>query len=280
MAFDKAPSLWTRFVRANFSPAFLYPLKGIWYYATHPYLRPLLKSRLIPLTVLSSSILVLLFLTAYLPLVGFLALFHFKGSAWVNATFSILIVGMLLIQMLFEALFVDSTQVDIFDAVMIAEGYEHLVKNCRPVADDIDETDPLKRMGPREKGATFAPFSFRQVIELVLCLPLNFIPFVGVPLFLLATGYRAGPLLNWRYFDLKQFNKRERNQFIKTKRRRFEYMWYGTVYLALQLIPVFSMLFLLTGAAGSALWSVHVEQESTRDSVDEEDLPPAYADSV
>ena len=71
----------------------------------------------------------------------------------------------------------------VFDSVMIAEGYEHLVRNRRPVADDIDESDPVKRLGKREKGATFAPFSFRQIIELIILLPLNFVPFVGVPLF-------------------------------------------------------------------------------------------------
>ncbi|TKA66701.1 hypothetical protein B0A55_07969 [Friedmanniomyces simplex] len=279
MAQNKAPSTLKRFAKANFSPAFLYPLKGIWYFATHRYLHPLLRSRLLPLTLLSTCILAILFLTAYLPLVAFLALFHYSGSAWVNGTFFILGIGTLLTSMLFEALFVDGTQVDIFDAVMVAEGYEHLVKDRRPVADNIDESDPVKRIGPREKGATFAPFSFRQIIELILLLPLNFVPFAGVPLFLLLTGYRAGPLLNWRYFQLKGFDKKRRNLYIKTKKRRFEYLWFGTVYMVLQLIPVLSMLFLLTSAAGSALWSVHVEQESAQ-TTEEEGMLPEYTDDA
>nr|POE48104.1 hypothetical protein CFP56_01432 [Quercus suber]POE48110.1 hypothetical protein CFP56_01438 [Quercus suber] len=165
---------------------------------------------------------------------------------------------------------------------MVAEGYEHLVRNRRVVGDDIDEADPVKRLGTREKGATFAPFSVRQIVEFIILLPLNFIPFAGVPLFLLLTGYRAGPLLNWRYFAVKQFTKKERNQFIKTKKRRFEYMWFGTIYMILQLIPVLSMFFLLTSATGSALWSVHIEQEDLPDpAIDDqadEDLPPAYTD--
>ena len=199
-----------------------------------------------------------------------------------NATFFVLGIGTLLISILFEAMFVDNTQVDIFDAVMIAEGYEHLVRNRRPVSEDIDESDPVKRLGAREKGATFAPFSFRQIIEFAIFLPLNFIPFVGVPLFLLATGYRAGPLLNWRYFALKGFNEKDRKEFIKKKQRRWEYMWFGSIYMLLQLIPVLSLLFLLTSAAGSALWSVHIERESN-DSLlpereDDEELPPEYTD--
>ena len=222
------------FVKANFSPAFIYPLKGIWYFATHRYLYPLAKARLLPLTVLSIGVLALLFLTAYLPIVAFLAIFHInKGSAWVNGTFFILGIGTLLISIVFEAMFVDNTQVDIFDAVMIGEGYEHLVRRRRPVSEDIDESDPVKRLGTREKGAKFAPFSFRQILEFALLLPLNFIPFVGVPLFLLGTGYRAGPLLNWRYYALKGFSKKERKEFIKTKQRRWEYMWFGSVYVSL-----------------------------------------------
>ncbi|EME81027.1 uncharacterized protein MYCFIDRAFT_155259 [Pseudocercospora fijiensis CIRAD86] len=271
-----------QFVRANFSPAFLYPLKGMWYFATHRYLHPLLKGRLIPLSLLSGCILAILFVTAYLPVVAFLAIFHYKGSAWVNGTFFILGIGALVIQLLFEGLLADHTQVDIFDAVVVAEGYEHLVKNRRTVSDNIDESDPYKRLGPRDKGAQFAPFSIRQIVELVILLPLNFVPFAGVPLFLLLTGYRAGPLMNWRYFQIKQFRRKDRKQFIKTKQRRFEYMWFGTVHMILQLVPVLAMLFLLTTACGSALWSVHVEQQ-LQDSQEEqeptaEDDPPAYTD--
>ena len=212
----------------------------------------------------------------YLPLVAFLAIFHYEGSAWVNATFLILEIGSLLITILFEALFVDRTQVDIFDAVMVAEGYGHLVKNRRPVTEGIEEVDPVKRLGVREKGAIFAPFSFRQVFEFIVLLPLNFVPFAGVPLFLLATGYRAGPLVNRRYFALKGFTKKERKDFIKTKKRRWEYTWFGTFYMLLQLIPILSMFFLLTSAAGSALWSVHIEQAEQRDNLpnEEDELLP------
>lgn len=169
-------------------------------------------------------------------------IFHCKSSSRSRSSFADnswqLGVGSLLIQVLFEAIFVDHTQVDIFDAVLVAEGYEGLVKKRRPISEDIDEADPYKRLGPRDKGAQYAPFSFRQIFEFVLFLPLNFVPFVGVPLFLLLTGYRAGPLLNWRYFALKEFTKKQRNQYIKSRKRRWEYMWFGTTYMILQLIPV------------------------------------------
>lgn len=267
------------FVNANFSPAFFFPVKGVYYFATHRYLHPLARSRLVPLALLSACVLVLLFLTAYLPIVAVMEVFHRSGSAWVNGTVFILGVGTLIITVLFEALFVDHTQVDIFDAVMIAEGYENLVRNRRTVSEDIDECDPLKRLGPREKGAEFAPFSIRQIVEFVVLLPLNFVPFAGVPLFLLATGYRAGPLLHRRYFVLKGMSRKERNSFIKVKAHRWQFMWFGTIYMILQLVPILSLVFLLTSAAGSALWSVRLEREQTAGHAPEdEDLPPEYTD--
>lgn len=246
---------------------------------THRYLWPLLRGRLLPLTVLATCVLAILFLVAYVPIVIFLKAFHYQGSAWVNGTFFVLEIGSLIVALFFEALLVDHIQVDIFDAVMVAEGYEHLVKSRRLVSDDIDESDPVKRLGPREKGATFAPFSVRQILEIIIFLPLTFVPFAGVPLFIGLTGYRAGPLLNWRYFQLQDWSKKQRNQYIKTKKRTWEYMWFGIVHIILQLIPILGLFFLLTTAAGSALWSVHVEQEQTLLLEEQDDLgPEGYMD--
>lgn len=122
----------------------------------------------------------------------------------------------------------DETQVDVFDAVLVAKGHEGLVARSRPVAPvAIDETGadstPLRRLGKPMKSAIFAPFSLRQIIELALLLPINFIPWAGVPLFLIGTGYRAGPLLMWRYYSLHEMSRKERNVFIR--RRRWSYAW-------------------------------------------------------
>ena len=64
---------------------------------------------------------------------------------------------------------------------------------------------------------------------------------------------------------------------------------FGTIALLLQLIPVLSMFFLLTTAAGSALWVVKLEEQKrivsdlgvgdrTGRTIDEEAPPPAYTD--
>jgi len=257
----------------------LYPIKGFIHFIRHRHLWPLLSARLLPLTILSLGITTLLFLTLYLPQVALLAIFHRTGSAWVNGTFLVLEEATLIIAVFFEAFLIDHTQVDIFDSVVVGKGHADLVKTVRTV--DEDAANSIQALGTREKGAEFSPFSFRQIVEFVILLPLNFIPYAGVPLFLLLTGYRAGPLLMWRYFKLKGMDKRTRNVFIRQKGRRWEFMWFGTAHLMLQLVPVASLLFLLTTAAGSALWAADMEDRAKRQShpnLDSSDEPPPYTD--
>ena len=170
----------------------------------------------------------------------------------------------MVVAILFEAFFVDETQVDIFDAILVAEGYEDMVKEGRPVAPErgIDGTvlDPVMRLGRPSTPACFSPFSFRQIVEYVILLPVNFIPWVGSVVFLFLTGYRAGPLMSWRYFQLRGFTREERKKFIKE--RRWQYAWFGTTAMLLQLVPVLNMLFLLTSAAGSSLLAVRIETQT------------------
>ncbi len=140
-----------------------------------------------------------------------------------------------------------------------------------------DATDPAKELGKPTTTAIYSPFSLRQIIEFVVFLPLNFIPVAGTPMFLLITGYRAGPLHHWRYFKLLDFTKKERNTYIGY--RKLRYTLFGVVALILQLVPVLSMLFLLTTAAGSALWVVELEEKRrSLSSPDDLESTPHYED--
>lgn len=184
-----------------------------------------------------------------------LHIFH-GPAAWVNAAVLVLGEGQVIIALLFEAFLVDETLVDIFDSVLINEGLQDLVGQARTLYTDAG--DPAKMLGKPTKSAVYSPFSLRQIVEFIVFLPINFIPFVGVPIFLIITGYRAGPFHHWRYFKLLGLSRKERKQYIQ--RRKMKYTWFGTVALMLQLVPVLSMFFLLTSAAGSALWVAKMEK--------------------
>jgi hypothetical protein len=202
-------------------------VQGIYYFISHPFLYPLLRARLLPATLLSLFILINLFVWTYLPQVLFLSIWQGR-SAWFNATVLVLGEGAAVTALLFEAFFVDEAQVDVFDTVLVAKGHDVLVSVSRPVApaaieDGEPYSDPLKRLGKPVRTAIFAPFSLRQIVELVVLLPANFIPWIGVPIFLIGTGYRAGPLLMWRYYTLREMSRKERKAFIR--QRRWSYAW-------------------------------------------------------
>ncbi|CAO1602936.1 hypothetical protein XANCAGTX0491_006532 [Xanthoria calcicola] len=237
--------------------SWLYPLKGIIYFARHPFLYPLLRARLLPCILLSAFVLTNLFLWTYLPQVAFLAIFHGRHLAFLNATFLVLGEAAAITAFLFECFFADETLVDVFDATLINEGCSHLVATSRMV--DPTAGDPVKQLGKPMASAIYSPFSLRQIIEFIVFLPLNFIPVAGAPLFLVMTGYRAGPLHHHRYLHLLGFTKQQRNIYLN--RRKLRYTWFGMTALILQLVPVLSMLFLLTTASGSALWASRLEKK-------------------
>ncbi|KAH6677312.1 hypothetical protein B0J14DRAFT_535757 [Halenospora varia] len=243
-------------IRNVVSSSWLYPFKGIYYFLAHREFYPLFGRRLIPLTITSIVILTLLFIFTYLPQAAFLLIFH-GPTAWVSAVFLVLGEGQVAIALLFEAFMVDETLVDVFDATLIREGLESLVSPSRILHQDAPTA--VKSLGKPTSSAIYSPFSFRQILEFILFLPLNLIPVVGTPFFLVITGARAGPFHHYRWFQLRGLTKKEKKNEIR--RRKWKYTWFGTVALLLQLVPVLSMFFLLTTACGSALWVVKLEEQ-------------------
>jgi hypothetical protein len=91
-----------------------YPLQGIYYFLRHPAFYPLFLGRLLPLSIISILVYLILFLFTFLPQYAFLAIFHGRG-AWLNAVVLVLGEGLVIIQGLFEGFFVDECRVDVFD---------------------------------------------------------------------------------------------------------------------------------------------------------------------
>lgn len=91
-----------------------YPIRGIWYFLRNPEFWPLFMGRLLPLSLISLLVYLILFTFAFLPQYAFLAIFQGWG-AWVNAVVLVLGEGLVIIQGLFEGFFVDECRVDVFD---------------------------------------------------------------------------------------------------------------------------------------------------------------------
>ena len=70
-------------------------------------------------------------------------------------------------------------------------------------------------------------------------------------------------------------HKKDRD--VWTERSKWKYTKFGAVALALQYVPVLSMLFLLTTATGAALWAADLEKER-RAAVKRAMAPPSYVE--
>ncbi|KAJ7642225.1 hypothetical protein FB45DRAFT_988379 [Roridomyces roridus] len=251
---DELTALLARPKEVFATSAYWYRFRGVYFCLMHPFMWPLVKTRFLPCLILTMVVLPL-------PQVAWLAIFQ-GHLAWFNAVFLVLGEGAVVIALLFEAFFVDETLVKIFDAVLIHEGFATLVAHRRIIIPTAD--DPAKQLGAPIKSAIYSPFSFRLTIEFILFLPLTFIPIAGGPLYCLALGRRAGPFHHYRYFKLRGMNSRQQAAFVS--KRVWKYPWFEMVTLLLQLIPVLSMVFLLTTAAGAALWAVDLERKRERGS--------------
>ncbi|OTA99977.1 hypothetical protein M426DRAFT_246745 [Hypoxylon sp. CI-4A] len=231
-----------------------YPFRGIYYFLRHPSYYPLFISRLLPLSIISFLVYAILFTFAFLPQYAFLAIFHGWG-AWVNAVVLVLGEGLVIIQGLFEGFFVDECRVDVFDATLLDNGLDGLVAPHRLLFPDAPNS--VKKLGKPSSPAVYQPWSLIQIIELIVFLPLNLIPYVGTPAFIIITGARLGTFAHYRWFDLRGLTKKERKREIKS--RMWEYTWFGTIAMIFQLIPILSFFFLLTSTTGAALWTVKLE---------------------
>ncbi len=123
-----------------------------------------------------------------------------------------------------------------------------------------DAPTAVKMLGKPTTTAVYTPWSIIQIVELVIFLPLNLVPIIGAPAFIIITGTRLGKLAHYRWFQLRGLNKKEIKREIRL--RTWEYVWFGTVAMILELIPVFSFFFLLTSTAGSALWAARLEKQN------------------
>ncbi|KAK7227151.1 hypothetical protein V2G26_015154 [Clonostachys chloroleuca] len=281
-----SPAYWTQFRLVSYlhraGVAASYPIRGIWYFSRSREFWPLFFGRLLPLSVISFLVYFILFAFAFLPQFAFLAIFHGWG-AWVSAVVLVLGEGLVIIQGLFEGFFVDECRVDVFDATLIKLGWINLLRPHRLLFDDAPTA--VKMLGKPTSSAIYTPWSVIQIVELIVFLPLNLVPWVGTPAFIIITGTRLGKLAHYRWFQLKGFSKQEAKREARTV--LWEDVWFGTVAMILELIPILSFFFLLTTTTGAAIWTAEMEKKReaastgpTQPEAIGEDQPPAYSDIV
>lgn len=123
----------------------------------------------------------------------------------------------------------------------------------------LDAPNSVKMLGKPTSRAEYTPWSIIQIVELIVFLPLNLVPYVGTPAFIIITGARLGKLAHHRWYKLRGLDRKQTKKEIRD--RTWEYTWFGTVAMILELIPILSFFFLLTSTAGSAMWVAEIEKK-------------------
>lgn len=143
-------------------------------------------------------------------------------------------------------------------ATLIQHGLVELIAPQRVLFSEAPNA--VRMLGKPTTRAEYQPWSMLQIVELIVCLPLNLVPYVGIPAFIMITGSRLGRLSHHRWFKLRGLTKKEAKRDIRL--RRWEYLWFGTVAMILELVPILSFFFLLTSTAGAAMWVAKMEDRA------------------
>lgn len=228
------------------SGTYLYPLKGIFYFASHRSLWGPLTSRLAPLLVLSTGVITSMFLLTcvvappthgrisansarrYVPQ-SFLLTFVNGPIAWLTTIALVLSESAVIITGLSRTFLIGDALVDIFDGVLLQEGLAPLVQGGRELR---PSADVLGRLGKAVKKP-FAKITPRYFVSYVVWLPLNFIPVVGTAVFILVQGRKTGPGYHARYFQLKNYTAGQRAAFVEQNKPAYIRYYYCYSFILL-----------------------------------------------
>ncbi|KAI4133416.1 MAG: hypothetical protein LQ347_002184 [Umbilicaria vellea] len=235
------------------SGAYLYPLRGIYYFLAHRSLWKPLTSKLIPTMSLGLGITAFMFVFTYLPQAALMA-FTNGPLAAVSAALLVLSESSTLFTIFSKTFLIQDALVDTFDGVLVSKNTTELVSGGRQIKAG---SDPMAKLGKLVK-TPFAKFTPSALIRYFMYLPLNFIPVVGTVMFVILQGRRAGPAAHQRYFQLKGWNDTQRQKHIEDNKAA--YTSFGIAAILLELVPVGSILFAFTNTVGAALWAADMEK--------------------
>ena len=102
--------------------------------------------------------------------------------------------------------FIEEALIDTFDGTLLSKECTNLVSEGRQVKAGGDN---IARLGKLVKKP-FQKFMPNALIRYLIYLPLNFIPVVGTIMFIVLQGKRNGPSAHQRYYQLKEWNKRQK----------------------------------------------------------------------
>lgn len=237
------------------SGAYLYPIKGIYYFAGNRELWKPLMSVLLPALSTALIIFPAMFFFTYVPQAAVLA--------FINGPFAIFTTVLLVLSeastiysVVSKNIVLKDALLDTFDGTLIARGQSSTVARGRDLKSGV--SNPISQLGKLRLSSPFPPLSMTALIRHIMYLPLNAIPLVGTALFVILQGKKYGPTAHARYFQLKSMSHEEKAKFVE--QRRGAYTSFGIVASLLEMLPVVGLIFTFTNTVGAALWAARLEQ--------------------
>ncbi|KAJ3175992.1 hypothetical protein HK101_010528 [Irineochytrium annulatum] len=265
----------------------LYPFRGILFLTTHPSLWSVVLCRLLLLLIFGLAFLIFMFAYVMEHQQDALRRLFEVGSpgeygsgsgtdqtlntvAWVVSVI-LTVVESALAVVLLVVIFLPYVMDSLFNDVLRIRGHGSV---CRPTL----QAGCLRiwhRLWREESMIAL------EALVLTVTAPLNVVPLLGQAVYVTVNGYWHGCSYHLGYLTMKGLRFREIVDHVRA--RRASYAGFGSVALALELIPVFDCLFVFTNVIGAALWAADME-DALRELGEEEAaslrglLPPSAAD--
>jgi len=238
------------------SRAYLYPIKGIFYFATHRDLWKPFYAHIGPFLTLSLSVAAGMFAFTYLPQLAVLVLVN-GPLAVVSTVFLVLNESAAITNLVSRTWLLQDALLDIFDGTLIARNATSTVKEGREIKPG---SNPSQKLGKILKSP-LNKFGPKALVRYVMYLPLNFIPVAGNAIFIFLQGRNRGQSVHDRYFQLRNWSASQRSDWLE--KHAGPYTAFGLVATLLEMVPIASIFFTYTNTVGAALWAADIESMNT-----------------
>lgn len=163
-----------------------------------------------------------MFAVTYVPQAAVLTIFN-GPLAIATTVLLVLSESSTIFNVLSKNFLIDDALIDTFDGTLVARNQQALVSRERQMKGGGDY---MARLGKITRKP-FEKWSPKAIIRYFLYLPLNMIPVVGTVLFVILQGRKFGPTAHARYFQLKQMNKHQKEEFIERRKAAYtRYVWH------------------------------------------------------
>ena len=187
---------------------------------SHASLRAPFLSKFSSTMTLGIAVTSTMFFFTYIPQVALLA-FTSGPLAPVSAALLVLSESSTIVNFLSRTFLLRDSLTDTFDGTLVACGDAELVEKKRPVRSaGANAGDPMSRLGALA-SAPLSELSMTSLLRPLVYWPLNFIPVIGSFMYIAGQGKKIGPSSHARYFQLKGWNSKQRDEWVKKHRAAY-----------------------------------------------------------